>query len=256
MIERNTTIPTSKTQIFSTAADNQPSVEVHVLQGERGMATDNKTLARFMLDGIPPSARGTPQVEVSFDIDANGILDVKAVDKATKKTQSVRIEASSSLSKEEIEKLKKDAELHAEEDREKKELVELKNQAEALVYAAEKSLEDAGDKIPSETKDEIKEKLTSLKGAIETGEAESIKNSTAELSSALQKIGEVLYKEEKADSTGDEASEDTPELLLASKGDVLIIKKPINTDWYCYVHHEGEKEPSFRVKRYEVEQLT
>lgn len=207
LIEKNTTIPTSKTQIFSTAVDNQPSVEVHVLQGERGMAADNKTLARFILDGIPPSARGTPQVEVSFDIDANGILDVKALDKATKKTQSVRIEASSALSKEEIEKLKKDAELHAEEDKEKKELVELKNQAEALIYTAEKSLKDAGDKIPDDTKSEIEEKLTSLKGIIETGEIEAMKNGIAELSSALQKIGEVLYKEEKADS-GDEVSED------------------------------------------------
>ena len=214
LIEKNTTIPTSKTQIFSTAADNQPSVEVHVLQGERGMAADNKTLARFMLDGIPPSARGTPQVEVSFDIDANGILDVKALDKATKKTQSVRIEASSALSKEEIEKLKKDAQLHAEEDKEKKELVELKNQAEALVYTAEKSLKDAGDKVPSDTKNEIEEKLKSLKGFIETGETEAIKNGTAELSSALQKIGEILY-EEKADSgdeaAGDEGQEDNPD---------------------------------------------
>lgn len=214
LIEKNTTIPTSKTQIFSTAIDNQPSVEVHVLQGERGMATDNKTLARFILDGIPPSARGTPQVEVSFDIDANGILDVKALDKATKKTQSVRIEASSALSKEEIERLKKDAQLHTEEDKKKKELVELKNQAEALIYTAEKSLKDAGDKVPDDAKSEIEEKLSSLKGFLETGETETIENGIAELSDALQKIGEVLYKKENTDSgekdSDDEKEEDNP----------------------------------------------
>ena len=146
LINRNTTVPTSKSQIFSTAADNQPSVEIHVLQGEREMAADNKTLGRFMLDGIPPSPRGVPQVEVSFDIDANGILSVKAKDKATGKEQSIRIEASTGLSKEEVEKMAKDAEAHAEEDKKKKEAVEARNLADTLVYTTEKALARRGRK--------------------------------------------------------------------------------------------------------------
>ena len=152
MIPKNTTVPTAKSQVFSTAADNQTSVEVHVLQGERPMAGDNKTLAKFILDGIPPSPRGIPQVEVTFDIDANGILNVSAKDKASGKVQSVKVEASSNLSKEEIEKLKKDAAEHAAEDEKKKVLIETRNQAESMIYLTEKSVKDAGDKLPADVK--------------------------------------------------------------------------------------------------------
>ena len=164
LIEKNTTIPTAKSQVFSTAADNQPSVEIHILQGERGMAADNKTLARFILDGIPPAPRGMPQVEVTFDIDANGILSVSAKEKVSGKAQSVRIEASTSLSKEEIEKLKNEAAQHAVEDKAKKELAEAKNNAEQLVYTSEKALKDAGEKISDTIKEGITKKIEALKG--------------------------------------------------------------------------------------------
>lgn len=194
IIEKNTTVPTGKSQTFSTASDNQTSVEIHVLQGEREMASDNKTLARFILDGIPPSPRGLPQVEVTFDIDANGVLSVKAKDKATQKEQSVRIEASTSLSKEEIEKMKKDAELHAEEDRKKRELVDLKNTADSFIYTAEKALRDAGDKVSADIKSEVEGKISNLKSSKDGNDAQAIKNASQELSTSLQKIGEVLYK--------------------------------------------------------------
>lgn len=194
IIDKNTTVPTAKSQIFSTAADSQTSVEIHVLQGEREMAGDNKTLARFILDGIPPAPRGMPQVEVTFDIDANGVLSVKAKDKATGKEQSVRIEASSSLSKEEIEKMKQDAQAHAEEDRKKREAVETKNTADALVYTAEKALRDAGEKVPAEIRSDIEAKIASLKTAKEGSDVEAIKRASAELSASMQKIGEILYK--------------------------------------------------------------
>ncbi|MCX6762008.1 MAG: molecular chaperone DnaK [Candidatus Moranbacteria bacterium] len=194
LIDRNTTIPTSKSQVFSTAADNQPSVEIHVLQGEREMAADNKTLGRFILDGIPPSPRGIPQVEVTFDIDANGILNVKAKDKATNKEQSIRIEASTGLSKEEIEKMKKDAEVHAEEDKKKKEAIEAKNMADTLVYTTEKALRDAGDKITADEKKPVEEKIEALKKVKDGDDSEAIKKATEELSQEAQKIGEKLYK--------------------------------------------------------------
>ncbi len=193
LIEKNTTIPTSKSQIFSTAADNQTSVEIHILQGERPMAGDNKTLARFILDGIPPSPRGMPQVEVSFDIDANGILSVSAKDKATNKVQSIRIEASTQLSKEEVEKLKTEAMAHAEEDKKKKESVEARNLAEQTIYLAEKSLKESGDKISQEIKDGINQKIADLKSIKDGSDAEAIKSKTAELSSELQKIGQQMY---------------------------------------------------------------
>ncbi len=193
LIERNTTIPTSKSQIFSTAADNQPSVEIHILQGEREMAVDNKTLGRFILDGIPPSPRGIPQIEVSFDIDANGILSVKAKDKATGKEQSVRIEASSGLSQEEIDKMKKDAEAHAEEDKKKKEKVEIKNTAETLIFSTEKALKEAGDKISVDKKKPVEEKIEALKKVKEGDNIEEIKKASEELSSEAQKIGQELY---------------------------------------------------------------
>jgi molecular chaperone DnaK len=194
LISKNTTIPTSKTQVFSTAADNQTSVEVHVLQGERPMASDNKTLGRFILDGIPPAPRGLPQIEVTFDIDANGILNVTAKDKATSKTQSIRIEGSTGLSKEEIEKMKKDAELHVAEDKKKQEAIEAKNLADNLVYTTEKALKDAGDKISAETRKEIEEKTESLKKVKDADNIEDIKAKTSELSQLIQKVGAEMYK--------------------------------------------------------------
>ena len=193
LIDKNTTVPTAKTQIFSTAADNQTSVEIRVLQGEREMATDNKTLARFILDGIPPSPRGMPQVEVTFDIDANGILNVTAKDKASNKTQSVRIEASTALSKEEVERLKQEAAAHAEEDRKKKDLAETRNIAENLVYTAEKALRDAGDKVPADTRAAIEQKINHLKSVKDGTHADAMKSATADLSAELQKIGQTMY---------------------------------------------------------------
>ena len=193
LIEKNTTIPTAKSQTFSTAADNQPAVEIHVLQGEREMAGDNKTLGKFILDGIPPAPRGVPQVEVTFDIDANGILNVKAKDKATSKEQSIRIEASSGLSKEEIEKMKKDAELHADEDKKKKDGIDTKNMADTLVYTTEKALKEAGDKINKDDKKVIEEKLEALKKVKDSDKLDEIKKATEELSTAAQKIGQAMY---------------------------------------------------------------
>ncbi|MBZ9578649.1 molecular chaperone DnaK [Patescibacteria group bacterium] len=194
MIAKNTTIPTAKTQIFSTAANNQPSVEVNVLQGERPMANDNRSLGRFILDGIPPAPRGIPQIEVKFDIDANGILTVIAKDKATGRSQSIRIEGSIGLSKEEIEKMKKEAELHAEEDRKKRELSEAKNLADNLIYTTERTLREAGDKISSATKKEIEEKVKDLKKVKESDNVEEIKRKTQELSQAIQKVGAEMYR--------------------------------------------------------------
>lgn len=194
IINKNTTIPTSKSQVFSTAADNQTSVEIHILQGEREMSADNKTLGRFILDGIPPSPRGMPQVEVTFDIDVNGILNVKAKDKASNKEQSVRIEASSGLSKDDIEKMKKDAEAHAEDDKKKRESAEVKNNANALIYTAEKSLSDAGDKVSADVKKEVQDKVEELKKIKDDNDAEIIKKATEELSKKLQTIGEAMYK--------------------------------------------------------------
>ncbi len=194
MIAKNTTIPTAKTQIFSTAAENQPSVEINILQGERPMASDNRSIGRFILDGIPPAPRGIPQVEVIFDVDANGILTVTAKDKATGKTQFIRIEGSIGLSKEEIEKMKREAELHAEEDKRKRELVEAKNLADNLVYVTEKTLRDEGDKISAETKKEVEDKVNELKKVKDGDNIEDIKQKTAELSQTVQKIGAEMYK--------------------------------------------------------------
>lgn len=194
LIERNTTVPVQRSQIFSTAADNQPSVEIHVLQGEREMATDNKSLGRFILDGIPPSPRGVPQVEVTFDIDASGILSVTAKDKATGKSQSIRIEASTGLSKEEIERMTKDAELHAEEDKRKRELIEARNLADSLSYTTEKSLRDAGDKLTAEEKKPVEDAIAELNKVKNGDDLEALKKGTETLSQAAQKIGEKLYK--------------------------------------------------------------
>ncbi|PIR45463.1 MAG: molecular chaperone DnaK [Candidatus Vogelbacteria bacterium CG10_big_fil_rev_8_21_14_0_10_50_13] len=194
LIDRNTTIPTTKSQTFSTAADNQTQVEIHIVQGERELAADNKTLGRFILDGIAPAPRGLPQVEVSFDLDANGIISVKAKDKATSKEQSIRIEAQSSLSKEDIEKMKQDAEVHAEEDKKKKELIEAKNLGEQLIYTAEKSLKDHADKVPAETKTDIEGKIEELKKMKDSTDVATIKTATEALSSSLSKIGEIIAK--------------------------------------------------------------
>lgn len=205
LIEKNTTIPASKSQTFSTAADNQTSVQIHVVQGERPMASDNKSLGQFILDGIPPAPRGLPQVEVVFDVDANGILNVKAKDKSSGKEQSIRIEASSGLTPAEIEKMQKDAEIHGEEDKKKKESVEIKNTAEQILYTAEKSLADSGDKIPPELKTSIQEKMDSLKKVKDGSDLEAITKSTTELSSEISKIGEHLNKQQ------GEASQPTPD---------------------------------------------
>jgi len=211
LISRNTTIPTSKTQIFSTAADKQPSVEIHVLQGERPMAGDCKILGRFILDGIPPAPRGVPQIEVTFDIDANGILNVKAKDKATGKEQSIKIEAKTGLSKEEVEKMKKEAEMYAKEDREKRELVEIRNNADTLVYTAEKTLREAGDKISDNLKKEVEEKINELKKAMGQNNLEEIRQKTQDLSQIIQKVGVEMYQakgkgggEEKKKNKGDD----------------------------------------------------
>lgn len=207
LIPRNTTIPTSKSQVFSTAGDNQTQVEINILQGERPMVADNKSLGRFILDGIPPAPRGVPQVEVTFDIDANGILNVKAKDKASGKEQSIKITGSTGLSKEEVEKMTKEAEVHAKEDEEKKEKIEVRNQADALIFTAEKTLrEDKENKIAEEVKKDVEEKVKGLKDILDSGNKEDIQAKTTELSESLQKIGEAAYStsgEQAAPGAGD-----------------------------------------------------
>jgi molecular chaperone DnaK len=194
LIERNTTIPTSKSQVFSTAADGQTAVEIHIVQGERPMAHDNKTLGHFTLDGIPSAPRGIPQVEVKFDLDANGILNVSATDKATNKQQKITITASSGLSKEEIEKMKKEAELHAEEDKNKKEAAEIKNQAEAVIFTSEKMMKESGDKMKTEDKKELEEKIADLKKAKDADNLEDMKKKLEEVNTVAQKIGAAMYQ--------------------------------------------------------------
>ncbi|MEN9621756.1 MAG: molecular chaperone DnaK [Candidatus Parcubacteria bacterium] len=194
LIEKNTTIPASKTQIFSTAADNQPSVEINVVQGDRAMAKDNKSLGRFVLDGIPPAPRGLPQVEVTFDIDANGILSVKAKEKSTGKEQSIKIQGSSGLSKDDIERMKKDAEMNAADDEKKRSEVEARNIAEQMMYSAEKALKDAGDKVPADVKTEVEAKIADLKKAKEGNDIDAVKKASEALSGSMQKIGEAMMK--------------------------------------------------------------
>jgi molecular chaperone DnaK len=196
LIPRNTTIPTAKSQVFSTAADNQPSVEIHVLQGERPMAADNRTLGRFMLDGILPAPRGIPQIEVTFDIDANGILNVKARDKGTGKEQKITITASSGLAKEEVQRMQREAEQHAAEDVKRKEEVETRNLADNLAYTAEKTLRDNKDKIPSELNTEVEGKIKAVKDALQGSDIEAIRRATQELNEAMQKVGTAVYQQQ------------------------------------------------------------
>ena len=202
LISKNTAIPTSKSQVFSTAADNQTQVEINVLQGERPMAMDNKSLGRFILDGIPPAPRGIPQVEVSFDIDTNGILNVKAKDKATGKEQNIKITGSTGLSKDEVEKMTKEAEMHAKEDEEKKEKIEVRNTADSLIFTSEKSLREAGDKVNADIKKEVEEKISALKSILDTGTKEDIEAKTKDLSDSLQKVGQAMYASQSQQQPG------------------------------------------------------
>ena len=198
LIPRNTTIPTSKSQVFSTAADNQTSVEINILQGERPLARDNKSLGQFHLDGIPPAPRGVPQIEVTYDIDANGILNVSAKDKASGKSQSIRITGSTGLSKDEIDRMQKEAEAHVEEDAKVKGKIEARNQADSLIYTAEKSLKDAEDKVKPEIKKEVEEKIKALKDKLESADKEELEKLTKDLSDSLSKVGEAMYKDQSA----------------------------------------------------------
>jgi molecular chaperone DnaK len=214
LISKNTTIPTAKTEVFSTAGDNQGSVEVHVLQGERSMAADNKSLGKFILDGIPPAPRGVPQIEVTFDIDANGILNVHARDKATGKEQKITITGSTGLNKDEVEKMTQEAEANKAEDEKKKETIDARNMADNLVYQAEKALKDAGDKVTAEIKTEVEEKIKNLKEKSATAELDEIKSLTEELSQSLQKVGAAMYQQEQPSG---EATADKPEGSEATK---------------------------------------
>jgi len=210
LIPRNTTIPTSKSQIFSTAADNQPSVEIHVLQGERPMAADNRTLGRFVLDGILPAPRGLPQIEVSFDIDANGILSVKAHDKGTGKEQKITITASSGLSKEEVERMQRDAEQHAAEDAKHREEVETRNTADTLAYTAEKTLREQKDKIPSDLNQEVENKIQAVRSALQGTDIEAVRQTTRELNESLQKVGAAVYQQPPPPGSGSAPGEEEP----------------------------------------------
>jgi molecular chaperone DnaK len=195
MIDRNTTIPTRKSQVYSTATDSQSQVEIHVLQGERPMAADNKSLGRFILDGIPPAPRGVPQIEVTFDIDANGILKVTAQDKATGRSQHITITASSGLSDNEVERMRQEAESHAEEDVHRKELIEARNAADNAAYAAEKALRDLGDKVPADLKSNVEDHVAKVREVIDSEDTESIKSATEALNEVIQQIGAAAYQQ-------------------------------------------------------------
>ncbi len=221
LIEKNTTVPTKKSQVFSTAADNQPAVSIHVLQGEREMAQDNKTIGRFELADIPPAPRGVPQIEVTFDLDANGILHVSAKDMGTGKEQSIKITASSGLTEEEIEKMTQDAELHAEEDKKRKELVETRNQADALVHATEKSLKDLGDKVDEETKSNVEKEIENVKQVLDSEDVEILKAAMEALTNASHKLAELMYAQ---------ASQDNPDGGPDTGADDAGGKKPKKDD--------------------------
>jgi molecular chaperone DnaK len=206
LVDRNTTIPTTKSQVFSTAADSQTSVEIHIVQGERTLAHDNKSLGRFILDGIPPAPRGMPQIEVSFDVDANGILAVKAKDKASGKEQSIRIEARSGLTEDEIKKMQADAAAHEEEDKKKKEEIETKNIAEQMIYTAEKAIKDNGAKVTPEIVKGVEDKIADLKKAKEGTDLDAIKKASEALTTEMQKIGEAMSKAQAEQPKTDQAA--------------------------------------------------
>lgn len=220
MIAKNTTIPTSKSQVFSTAADNQPQVEINVLQGERTMAMDNRSLGRFILDGIAPAPRGLPQIEVNFDVDGSGILTVSAKDKGTNKAQSIRIDGSTGLSKDDIEKMKKEADLHQEEDKKKRENIEMKNQADSMVYMAEKSLKDNKEKISADIVKDVEEKIENLKKVKDSDNAGEIKEKMEALSQSLQKIGEAVYKQNQANPQQNNPEAEKKDDAQAQEGEV------------------------------------
>jgi molecular chaperone DnaK len=223
LIEANTTIPTKKTETFTTASDSQPSVEVHVVQGERPMARDNRTLGRFHLDGIPPAPRGVPQVEVTFDIDANGILNVSARDKATAKQQNITITASSGLTKDEIDRMKKEAEANAAEDAKSREAIEVKNQCDSLVYSTERTLRDHGDKVPAEDKQAIEAAMGEAREALKGDDLDRIKRAQEALTKASHKLAEVMYREAQASAQppGGQAGSGDDAGAQAPKSDVI-----------------------------------
>ncbi|MDO8523943.1 MAG: Hsp70 family protein, partial [bacterium] len=221
-IEKNITIPTSRSQTFSTAADNQTSVEIHIVQGERAMASDSKSLGRFILDGIPPAPRGLPQVEVTFDVDANGILNVKAKDKATGKEQSIRIEARSGLSEADIERMKKEAEMNADTDKRARDLAEVRNMADSVVYTAEKSLAEHGAKIPEDVKKSITDAIAKVKEEQGKGDPDALRSATQMLSTEMQKIGQYMQQNSAqgpADS-GQQGEQKPPESQGGTEGNV------------------------------------
>jgi len=225
LIDRNTTIPTSKKEIFSTAADNQTTVDIHVLQGEREFAHDNRTLGRFQLTEIPPAPRGIPQIEVAFDIDANGILNVSAKDLGTGKQQSIEIKSSSGLSEQEVERMKKDAEAHAEDDKKKREVIDLKNQADQLIYSTEKTLKEHGDKVSSETRGNIENAVNNLKEAVKGDDADQIKRATENLATASQELGKVLYEEAARKQAGSAQAAQTPPPPPPGEGESEVKRK-------------------------------